>query len=191
MNLNPLREITPLNHQTYKLISDQFITESHKVFWALAWFTGEKPEVILSTDVDSVYRNPRRRTPRDMILFPCSDKSEEKKPREVPIHKLLELELKSYEPPLTGFLFPSLYRDECHLSRQAMDKALRRALKKAGLEGQGYSLCSPRYGFIYRLEELGFSIRLIQSITGYQSLAALKKNLDISPETRRKAIDSF
>jgi integrase/recombinase XerD len=99
--------------------------------------------------------------------------------------------LKNYETPAAGFLFPSLYRGDRHLSRQAMDKALRRALKKAGLESQGYSLYSPRRGFITRLDELGYSMRMIQAVTGHRSLAALGRYIEVSPEKKRNVIDSF
>ncbi len=191
MKLNRFGQATPLDHRTYQLISNQFLTESHKVYWALAWFTGERPEAILSMDVLHAYSNPTRRIVLSDILFPASNRKGGKDTREVPVHKSLALVLKNYDAPTVGFLFPSLYRDDCHLSRQAMDKALRRALKKADLEDQGYSLYSPRRGFITRLDELGYSVRMIQAITGHRSLAALGRYIEVSPEKKRSAINSF
>ncbi len=191
MKLNRFGQATPLDHRSYQLISNYFLTESHKVFWALAWFTGERPETILSMDVLHVYSNPTRRTARSQILFPATTRKGGKDTREVPLHKSLELVLKNYEAPTVGFLFPSLYRDDRHLSRQAMDKCLRRALKKAGLEDQGYSLYSPRRGFITRLDELGYSMRMIQAITGHRSLEALGRYIEVSPEKKRSVMDSF
>lgn len=191
VKLNRFGQATPLDHRTYQLISNNFLTESHKIFWALAWFTGERPEAILSMQVEHAYLSPQRRTPRTLILFPAANRKGGIDTREVPMHKNLELILKNYQPRVSGFLFPSLYRDECHLSRQAIDKAFRRALKKAGLEDEGYSLYSARRGFITRLDELGYSLRVIQSITGHRSLASLGKYIEVSLEKRRNVIDAF
>jgi integrase/recombinase XerD len=99
--------------------------------------------------------------------------------------------LAAYEPPETGFLFPSLYRSNRHLSRQAMDKAYRRALKKAGLQNQGYSLYSPRRGFITHLNSLGFDIKVIQKLTGHKSLSSLVRYIDVSESQLKNAIDNF
>jgi integrase/recombinase XerD len=138
---------TPLCMTTYNQISNCFVTEVHKLFLGIAWYTGERPEAILSMDVSHVYSDLRKRQPRETVLYPANHRKD-KTTREVPTHRALKLMLSAYEPPEHGFLFPSLYKSDRHLSRQAMDKAFRRALKKAGLENQGYSLYSARRGFI-------------------------------------------
>jgi integrase/recombinase XerD len=191
VKLNRFGQATPLTHRTYQLISNQFLTSSHKLFWALAWYTGERPETILSMLVDHAYSNPAKNLPRTTILFPAVNRKGKTDTREVPCHQSLELVLKNYDAPSTGWLFPSLYRDDRHLSRQAMDRALRRALKKAGLADQGFSLYSPRRGFITRLDELGYSMRMIQAITGHRSLAALGKYIEVSDEKKRSVIEAF
>ncbi len=99
--------------------------------------------------------------------------------------------LSAYQPPEKGFLFPSLYRADRHLSRQAMDKAFRRALKKAGLENQGFSLYSARRGFITRLNEQGYDMKVIQKITGHRSLTSLIRYIDVSEQQLRTAIENL
>lgn len=191
MNLKGIRHIVPLDHHSYESIRNEFITDAHRMFWAMAWFTGESPEMILSMDVLDAYLNPERRITREEILYPLIGKGEKRKNREVPLHQSLKAELEIYKPPASGFLFPSLSRKTGHLSRQAIDKSFRRAVKKAGLESEGYSLSSPRCGFINRLDELGVSLRIIQAITGCQSFAILQRQIEISAEKKRAAIEAF
>jgi integrase/recombinase XerD len=83
----------------------------------------------LSVDVDHVYENPEQRQPRDTILYPGANRKDNKT-REVPTHWALKLMLAAYQPPESGFLFPSFYNNEQHLSRQAMDKVFRLAVQK-------------------------------------------------------------
>jgi integrase/recombinase XerD len=181
---------TPLTPLTYQEISNHLVTESHKLFLGIAWYTGERPEAILRIDVNHVYENPVRREPRDTVIFPGANRKD-RQTREVPTHWALKLMLAAYQPPERGFLFPSLYKSGQHLSRQAMDKAFRRALKKAGLLNKGFCLYSARRGFVTRLNEQGLDIKTIQSLTGHKSLSSLILYIDVSDERRRNAIANF
>ena len=174
---------TPLNKETYQLISDQLLSESHKLFWGFAWYTGMKPDAILHIDVAQAYRNVELSLPR--LTLKRKDAC-----GEMPLHRNLQAILKDFRPPRSGFLFPSLYRDGEHLSRQAIDKAFRRAAKKAGLVGDGYSLLSPRWGFILRLDELGYSQSVIESIICCK-LPSLCSNRVVTAEKMRDILDSF
>ncbi|MBD0310239.1 MAG: tyrosine-type recombinase/integrase, partial [Microcoleus sp. T1-bin1] len=113
------------------------------------------------------------------------------KTREVPTHWALKLMLAAYQPPESGFLFPSFYNSEQHLSRQAIDKVFRLAVEKAGLQNRGFSLYSARRGFITHLSEKGLNIKTIQSLTGHKSLSSLIQYIDVSDEQRRNAIANF
>jgi integrase/recombinase XerD len=183
-------QATPLCTITYNQISNSFATDLQRLFLGFAWYTGERPEAILSMDVSHAYSDVFRRQPRDTVLYPASNRKD-KTTREVPTHRALKLMLAAYEPAETGFLFPSLYQCNRHLSRQAMDKAFRRALKKAGLENQGYSLYSPRRGFITHLNRLGFDVKVIQKLTGHRSLSSLIRYIDVSESQLKNAIDNY
>ncbi|MEG4323642.1 MULTISPECIES: tyrosine-type recombinase/integrase [unclassified Microcoleus] len=190
MKLSRFGQSTPLDPKTYQQISNCFATDIYKIFLALAWYTGERPQAILKMDVVHVYVEPSQRIVRDTIIYPASNRKDNKS-REIPVHRALKLILGNYQPPSEGYLFPSLYKDKDHLSRQATDKAFRRALSKAGLENQGYSLYSARRGFVTHLKRLGYDIKVIQRLTGHRSLNSLVRYIDVSEEQLRKAIENF
>jgi len=183
-------QATPLCQTTFNQISNQFATNVYKLFWGISWYTGERPEAILRMDVRHIYQDAATRQPRDTVIYPRSNRKD-KQTRELSIHRALKLQLSAYQPPTTGFLFPSFYKNDKHLSRQAVDKAFRRAVKKAGLESQGFSLYSARRGFITRLNEQGCDVKLIQRLTGHKSLSSLVRYIDISDAQLKNAIDNF
>jgi integrase/recombinase XerD len=190
MKISGVGQATPLTQITYQQISNQMVADSHKLFLAISWYTGERPEAILSMDVKHVYENVERREPRDAVLYPSSNRKD-KRTREVPIHWALKLSLKAYKAPVEGFLFPSLYKPEKHLSRQAIDKAFRRAVEKAGLQNKGFSPYSARRGFITRLYEQGYGIRVIQRLTGHKTIDSLLLYIDVTDEQLKNVIANF
>jgi integrase/recombinase XerD len=181
---------TPLCQTTFNQISNHFVTETHKLFLGLAWYTGERPEAILSLDVNHVYSDVLRHQPRDTVIYPASIRKD-KQTREIFTHRALKLMLAAYQPPEKGFLFPSLYKENQHLSRQAIDKAFRRAVKKAGLDNQGFSLYSARRGFITHLNSQGYDIKLIQKLSGHRSLSSLIRYVDVTDDQLKNAIANF
>jgi integrase/recombinase XerD len=183
-------QATPLTIQTYNQISNHFVTDCHKLFLALAWYTGERPEAVLSLDVNHVYSDVLRRQPRDTVIYPASIRKD-KQTREIFAHRNLKLMLSAYQPPEKGFLFPSLYKPNQHLTRQAIDKAFRRAVKKAGLENLGFSLYSARRGFITHLRNLGYDIKVIQRLSGHRSITSLVRYIDVNEEQLKNAILNF
>jgi integrase/recombinase XerD len=190
MKICGVGQATPLTPLLYQQISNHLVTDCHKLFLAIAWYTGERPEAILSIDVKHIYENVERREPRDTVLYPSSNRKD-KCTREVPSNWALKLMLSAYKPPESGFLFPSLYKSGQHLSRQAIDKAFRRALKKACLENKGFSLYSARRGFITRLNEQGYDIKVIQKLTGHKSIGSLIRYIDVTDEQLKSAIANF
>ena len=190
MKIARIGQSTPLCQTTFNQISNSFVTDSHKLFLGIAWYTGERPEAILSLDVKHIYLDTLRRQPRDAVLYPAFTRKD-KQTREVPVHRALKLMLAAYQPPEEGFLFPSLYKANKHLSRQAIDKALRRALKKAGLDNQGFSLYSARRGFISHLSNQGYNIKVIQKLTGHRSLTSLIRYVDVTDDQLKNAIANF
>ena len=190
MKILRMGQATPLCPTTFNQISNQFGADVYKLFLGLSWYTGERPDAILKIDVSHVYINAGKRQPRDTVIYPACNRKD-RKFRQVDTHRALKLMLAAYQPPESGFLFPSLYRADKHLSRQAVDKAFRRAVKKAGLENQGFSLYSARRGFITRLNEQGCDIKLIQRLTGHRSVSSLVRYIEVSEAQLKNAIDNF
>ena len=190
MKLSRFGQSTPLDPKTYQQISNCFATDVYQVFLALAWYTGERPQAILKMQVSHVYLDPPKRIVRDTVIDPATNRKD-KQSREVPTHRALKLVLAAYQPPESGFLFPSFYKEKAHLSRQAVDKIFRRALTKAGLENQGYSLYSARRGFITHLKRLGYDLKIIQKLTGHKSLNSLIRYIEVSEEQLKNAIENF
>lgn len=190
MKFSRLGQATPLCKSSFNQISNYFAADVYKLFLGIAWYTGERPGAILKMDVSHIYQNPATRQPREKVLYPAANRKD-KQTRELDIHRDLKLLLKAYQPPESGFLFPSLYRSDKHLSSQAVDKAFRLAVKKAGLEHQGFSLYSARRGFITRLNEQGCDVKLIQRLTGHRSLSSLARYIEISDAQLKNAIDNF
>jgi len=191
VKVNRNGQATPLVQKNYEKISDAFVDPAYKLFLALAWYTGERPQAILNLDVGNVYVNPKERKPRDTIIYPSSSRKD-KRTREVPVHRDLSLALTAiYEPPSEGLLFPSPYNSAQPITYQAVDKAFRSALKEAGLSGKGYSLYSPRRGFITQLVRRGCDIKVIQRLTGHSSITSLMRYVEVSDEQVRNAIENF
>ena len=190
MKILRVGQATPLCPVTYTLISDQLPTDFYKLFLGIAWYTGERPATILKMDVSHVYKDPVTRQPRDTIVYPLYNRKD-KSTREISVHRALKLMLSAYQPPESGFLFRSLYREDKHITKQAVDKAYRRALKKAGLGNQGFTLYSPRRGFITRLNKQGCDIKVIQRLTGHRSLSSLVRYIEVDPLQLKNAIDNF
>jgi integrase/recombinase XerD len=190
MKICGVGQATPLTPLLYQQISDHLVTDWHKLFLGIAWYTGERPEAILSIDVKHIYENVQRREPRDTVLYPSSNRKD-KSTREVPSHSALKLMLSAYQPPASGLLFPSLCKDGQPLTRQTIDKAFRRALKKACLEKKGFSLYSARRGFITRLNEQGYDIKVIQKLTGHKTIDSLLRYIDVTDEQLKNVIAKF
>jgi integrase/recombinase XerD len=183
-------QATPLSQITFNQICNQMTADVYKLFLGISWYTGERPGAILKIDVTHIYQNPATRQPRETVLYPGANRKD-RQTRELTIHRALKLMLAAYQPPESGFLFPSLYRADKHVSQQAVDKAFRRAVKKAGLENQGFSLYSARRGFITRLNEQGCDIKLIQRATGHKSVSSLMRYIEVSESQLKNAIDNF
>ncbi len=191
VKINRNGQATPLVQKTYEKISDAFTDPAYKLFWALAWYTGERPHAILNLDVRNVYLNPKDRKPRDTIIYPCSSRKD-RRTREVPIHRDLSLVLAGVsQPPFEGLLFPSPYNKNESITYQAVDKAFRVALQAADLDGKGYSLYSPRRGFITQLIRMGCDIKVVQRLTGHASVNSLIRYVEVSDDQLKNAIANF
>jgi integrase/recombinase XerD len=188
MKLDRHGKASPLKFEEYRKLRGGFISETHKLILDIAYYTGERWGAILRLQVEDVYSNPIVRTTHPDITFRKNTRKDNQT-RQCPIATALNLRLKTYHPPLPGYLFPSPSMAGQHLCDRAADAAFRRAVERAGLDGLGYSTHSTRRGLINRLHDAGTSLKVIQSITGHNSLAVLSGYIDVSDAQRRNAIE--
>lgn len=188
MKLDRHGKATPIKFDEYQKLRDGFLLDSHRLILDIAYYTGERWGAILQLQVGDVYADPVKRTLHADITF-RKETRKDGETRQCPIAKFLQLRLAWYQPPISGYLFPSPEIVGQHLSSRAADAALRRAMKRAGLDRLGFSTHSTRRGLINRMHEAGTSIKVIQSITGHKSLAVLAGYIDVSDSQRRNAIE--
>lgn len=133
-------------------------------------------------------------TPSFVVLE--KDNTKSKQTRQVPLHPRLHEELERWrarlptEPARTDWLFP---RDDGHTdaptSRRTVDRALRTACKRAGL--QGVSTHSLRRSALTSASDKGVPLRHIQSLSGHASLDCLSRYLHVTDGQKRDAALAF
>jgi integrase/recombinase XerD len=188
MKLNRQGKAEPLKFDEYKKLRAGFLLESHKLILDIGYYTGERWGAIVRLQVVDVYSDPIAHTIHNQITF-RKETRKDKETRQCLIAELLALRLQTYQPPASGYLFPSPLIAAQHLSDRAADAALRRATDRSGLAGLGYSTHSTRRGLINRLHEAGISLRVIQATTGHKSLSVLSGYIDVSESQLRSAIE--
>lgn len=159
----------------------------HRLMFDVAWWTGERMGAICQLTAGNVYAVPIKSEPRDHILYPA-DTRKDGKTRECRIHPELAVQLRMYEPPLDGWLFPRLRHPEQHMSRRDADAVLRYNLVKLGWQDRGFSTHSFRRSFITRLHERGCDPVLIQKLTGHASLSSVQRYIEVAPERLERAL---
>lgn len=187
MKIHGHGQATPINEFFYKKIRKCFITPAHKLIFDFGYYTGERWGAILQLKVEDVYLDPAKRVTREDVNFRKATRKD-RQTRQVPMHPELAMRLRSYKCETEGWLFPSLVKPGSHLSLRAADRALRRAVERAGLEDDGFSTHSTRRGFITDLYAKFKDVKLIQALTGHKSLAVVSRYIEVSEEQRRQAI---
>jgi integrase/recombinase XerD len=188
MKLDRHGKAEPLKFEEYKKLREGFKSEAHKLILDIAYYTGERWGAILRLQVEDVYSEAVARIPHRDITF-RKETRKDKETRQCPIARSLQLRLRTFNPPLSGYLFPSPEIPGQNLSDRAADAAFRRAIARSGLEGLGYSTHSTRRGLINRMHEAGTSLKVIQNITGHKSLSVLSGYIDVTDQMRRCAIE--
>lgn len=174
MKINRCGQAEALTKEMFQKVLSEFKNDSHRLVFALCWYTTERPSAILKLQVGDVYADPAARLPLEKMVIAARSRKD-KKTREVPIAVALRQELKAYSPPGEGYLFPG--RDG-HLTFSAYDKGLRRVFEKLGL--RGYSTYSTRRGSLTTLSRSGVGTRQIQALSGHASLGSLQRYLEVS-----------
>lgn len=164
----------------------------HKLFFAIARYTGERFGAIAQLRVSDVYMGLE---PLPEITFPASIRKASpdgsRSTRQLLVYERLHNALTAYAPKHKDlWLFPSPIKDGKPITWSAADKWLRAAVERAGLEHRGVSGHSLRRSFITKLHESGFDIHSIQQITGHKSIAVLQKYIGGNPRKLRDALSA-
>lgn len=132
----------------------------------------------------------------DSVVFPRHIVKKKTKTRCVPMSpKLLPIleqwkqqwaERYGRPPEKTDYVFPTYKDVSARFSRQWVDKKLREACGRVGVEGA--SLHSLRRSALTFAHSRGVQIRVMQQISGHSSLEQLQRYLDCSDEQKRQAV---
>jgi len=154
----------------------------HRALWALMRFTGSRVTETLSLPWGAIHS--------DRVVFSGST-TKTGKTREPLIAERLRQELDVYKAwweahhqrPASGpaLLFLSPGSETASMSRQAADKALRRALERLGSDfPSGVSLHTFRRSLATTMAQGGASLRTVQRFTGHASLGQLQNYIDVA-----------
>lgn len=105
---------------------------------------------------------------------------------QIDVHPRLSELLEQYFPD-SGYLFPGRH-GKGKLTRAAADLTLRIACDRVRLEG--VSTHSFRRTALTQMSNAGIPLRVIQSISGHESLSDLQRYLEVKPEQKRQAIEA-
>lgn len=175
MKINRSGQAQPLTKAEFGKVLQSFTNGQHRLIFALCWYTTERPGAILKLRVEQVYRDPVKKQPLNVLVIPGRIRKD-RATREVPVSTALAWELRNYQPPAAGPLFPG--RAGEGLSFGAYQKALYVKFDELGMKG--YSTYSTRRGALTELGRAGLSLRRIQAVSGHASLSSLSRYLDVS-----------
>lgn len=154
--------------------------DAHRLFWDIAYYTGERWGAICRLQVSEVYADSARSIPLETITFLARNRKKcggERVTRQVPVSDALAELLRAYQPPAKGWLFPGRVPG-MPIKQDSMDDALRRACQKAGLAG--VATHSTRRTAATTLGEAGVSARVIQEWGGWRDLRQVSRYVDVS-----------
>lgn len=184
MKINGNGRAEPLTKEEFGKVLRE-LTGKYRAIFALCWYTAERPGAILQLTVSDVYEDPASRKARRTLVIPAR-KRKDKRTREVPCSKHLASELRLYDAPAEGWLFPTNSHSG-HLTYGTYYWLLMKTFERLGMIG--YSPYSTRRGALTHLLREGQSTRRIQEISGHVSLASLQPYLESSEEERRKTAE--
>ena len=157
-------------------------TPEHRMLWAVMRFTGSRATETLRLHWGAIHP--------DRIVFAAST-TKTRRTREPLLAPRLRAELEHFRTQwearhqrkaLNGsLLFISPTSQNQPFSRQAADKALRRAVEKLGPDfPSGISLHSFRRSLATTMAQRGASLRTVQRFTGHVSLGQLQTYIDVA-----------
>ena len=173
MKNNRFGQSEALSKAEFLTVLNSFEEEKHRLILSLCWYTTERPGAILQLQVSHCYKDPGFRIPLPKILIP-GDIRKDGRSRELPLHPDLGRELRAYQPPGAGYLFPGR-GGSGHLTFSAWYKLLGSKFDALGM--RGYSTYSTRRGSITVLARAGLSPKAICEVTG-QSINTVQRYID-------------
>ncbi len=154
----------------------------HQTIWALLRSTACRSQEARLLKVDNVYIDPVKRIVRNEIYFPKGIRKGKKRSVTVPVTDKLRTYLERYNPPESGYLFPSPRNPSKPISYEAIYKYLKQACERAGMGHEKIATHSGRRSWVTHAHESGMSLEAIRQITGHLTL----QNLQPYIETNRK-----
>lgn len=162
----------------------------HRALWALMRFTGSRVTETLRLTWGAIHS--------DRVVFAAAT-TKTGNTREPLIAQRLDQELVAYRAwwerhhqraasgPALLFLSPG--SETAPMSRQAADKALRRALERLGADfPSGVSLHTFRRSLATTMAQGGASLRTVQRFTGHASLGQLQNYIDVAEADEAAAL---
>ena len=184
-----------LNDTELDRIARNLKSREHKLFFAIARYTGERFGAICQLKIGDVYDEFGNALPE--ISFRANTRKASpdgtRQSKQVPIIDRFKDALVAYHPKSCdrdAWLFPSPIKDGRSITWSAADKWLRLAVASAGMEHRGISGHSLRRSFITKLYEAGIDLHAIQQITGHKSVAVLQKYIGSNHRKIRDALRS-
>ncbi len=182
-----------LSETDYARIRKALTLGWHKAFFDIARYTGERWGAICQLKVADVY--DWRGQPHENITFRAAtrkaDPNGRRSTRQVPTHPALADLLRVYDIDRARGdrpLFPAAQNPRRPVQFSTVDKMLRTAIDRAGLDGRGISTHSTRRSFVTRLYENGADISTIQRLTGHKDLKSLCLYIEHDPDRAKAAI---
>jgi integrase/recombinase XerD len=190
MKQNRRGQATLFTESEYRKLRDVVTNRKHRLYYDVAWWTGERMGAILKLRVENIYRDVRQSEPHDYVTYPASIRKD-KKTRQVVIHPNLKTELWAFRPPLEGYLFQRDRHPGQAITMSDFDAMMRYHLHKLGWHERGFSSHSFRRSFITRLHENGTDPVLMMQLTGHASLANLMRYVETDPKRVDRALLSL
>ena len=143
------------------LMRRELKTPQHRLIFEVSLWTGERMGAITQLRVEDCY--DERGRVRDRITFGGGTRKSSKHgaadTRQIVMHDILRAALRNYQPPQSGYLFPSELAVSGHITARAVDDYWRRILEGHGY--YGFSTHSSRRWIINKLFALGVRIKII------------------------------
>jgi integrase/recombinase XerD len=178
-----------LSDAQFKKLRSAIKNEKHQMIFDVAWWTGERLGAIVQLKVEDVYSLDG--WPRDSITFRAHTRKARpngiRDTRQVYLHPTLKSHFQHYGRPAFGFLFPG--RDEnSHISFDAMDDVLRRAITRARLEHVGISTHSFRRSFATAIAQKGVSVRELMTMMGWKDPKVAMRYIEANPQRLKQIV---
>jgi integrase/recombinase XerD len=170
-----------------RLFNEGFTHPRDRALFGVCLYTGCRiAEACSMLWIDAFSSKGKVRSP--IILRKANTKGKQAT-RSIPPHGELVNLLVSYcpDPEISEYLFPGRWNG--HLHPTSADKILRDICSQLGL--LGVSTHSFRRTALTSLSSAGVPLRIIQRISGHESLSALQRYLEVTEEQVRNAITAM